>query len=327
MKKKLYICILIMVLMCLFGCGSQDNSDLLAEIERMQNEITSLREEAATSTPADNQSKPTPQEEVAEVNTIDIEELIWDLVRPEVAGKLRQPGTAEFDELSKVKFFRIDDDVYEVLGVVRGQNALGNMVSNNYYTTVVLDSAGQPTIIRDVEFLGSDELSERIKLNELLIDRIESGQTYLTAIEYDVEVLKHPLYVDRVNYVDSSTFYGSDAMLQAILYNNSDVPIKDAVVRFVAWDKNNLPVVIKGGYSSSGSYMPSIIYDSINLMPGEYYSGRSGSTYCGMSIDDSLDISTLKAIVVSFEDFDGNEWVNPLLLDFKYLFEEKKLVA
>ena len=45
-----------------------------------------------------------------------------------------------------------------------------------------------------------------------------------------------------------------------------------------------------------------------------------------MELSENNNISKFKAIVVSYTDFDGNTWNNPLLSDFKELYADKKLV-
>jgi hypothetical protein len=257
---------------------------------------------------------------------VNTENKIWYMVQEEVANNLKQPDSAEFEDISKVRFFLINDDTYEVVGIVKGKNAIGVSVSNNFVATVKMND-GKPIEVTDVEFLGDETLRKRITTNEELEDRLENGQQFLTAKELDEEIKRQPLFVESAVYQDASKFYGSNAMLQAILYNNSDISVKNAEVAFVAWDKNKLPIQIKGWLSSSdGSYFSTLSLDTINLMPKQRYNGRSGDTYYGMRIDNNIDVSYLKAIVVSFEDFDGNIWYNPLLLDFKNLYENKKLV-
>ncbi|MCL2838746.1 MAG: DUF5780 domain-containing protein [Oscillospiraceae bacterium] len=256
------------------------------------------------------------------------EDLIWELVKIEVADNLRQPDTAEFEDISRVRFFQITDDTYDVLGIVRGQNALGNMVSNNFAATVILNADGMPTIVSNVDILGERAFEERANLNQQMVSRLERGQAFLTVEELDEAIRQQPLFVDSTNFLPSSHFrIGRDSMIQAILYNNSDVPIRNAVVGFVAWDRNRLPIRIRQRIGiSDGNYFSRLNLDTINLMPGTFYRGRVGDTYYGMRIDENLDVSFLKAIVISYEDFDGNHWTNPLLLDFINLYEEKRLV-
>ena len=87
-----------------------------------------------------------------------------------------------------------------------------------------------------------------------------------------------------------------------------------------------MPVRLQSSSSiGAGQFFARINYDSINLMPGEFYRGRTGNTWYGMQVDANIDVSYSKAVVISFEDFDGNTWNNPLLLDYKNLYEGKIL--
>jgi len=110
-------------------------------------------------------------------------------------------------------------------------------------------------------------------------------------------------------------------LLQAILKNDTEHDIKNAVVAFVAWDENKLPIKIKGNIDfSDGSYVKLVNYNDINLVPGKTYGHNSG-----FELDQTIKIETFKAIVVSYEAFDGATWENPLFSDWKALYEGKKL--
>lgn len=111
-------------------------------------------------------------------------------------------------------------------------------------------------------------------------------------------------------------------LLSATVQNNSKTDIKNAVVAYVAWDKNNLPVKIIGEHDySDGSYVKQCNFSEINLVPGK--SAGSGK---GMPIsDDCSDIHTFKAIVVSYEGFDGESWSNPYYEDWVALYAGQRL--
>ena len=144
-----------------------------------------------------------------------------------------------------------------------------------------------------------------------------------TAEEVLANIAAQPLRVIDVKYTVQDEKYKSlyPDMLQAILQNDTELDIKDAVVAFVAWDTNGLPVKLKGSIDfSDGSYVKQVSFSDINLIPGAKY-GEDG----GFEIDDSLDVSTFKAIVMSYESFDGQTWDNPLFGDFCKLYEGKKL--
>lgn len=110
-------------------------------------------------------------------------------------------------------------------------------------------------------------------------------------------------------------------MLQAIVTNDSKLDIKNAVVAFVAWDKNKLPVKIKASFDfTDGSYVRQVDYKDINLAAGTSYGDSSG-----FEVDEECKIAECKAIVVSYEAFDGTTWENPYYSDWLGLYEGKTL--
>lgn len=120
---------------------------------------------------------------------------------------------------------------------------------------------------------------------------------------------KQPVYVSKTKYVVQSKYYKTlyPDMLQAIITNKSKDDIKTAYVAFVAWDKNNLPVKIKGDVDfSDGEYIQKVRYGNINLVPGKNYGSKSG-----LGLDTGLGIKKFKAVVAGYDDFDGNTWTNP----------------
>lgn len=256
------------------------------------------------------------------------EKEIWSFIQEDVAKELKNPSSAEFGDYSDAKYYMINDDTMEVIGTIKGENNFGNTVENDFCATVILNSDKSPKIVSNIEFLGNEALQEKIEVNEEIEKRKKDGIEYLTEEELQEVIKSQPLFVTETKFIDSSELsYSSSSMLQAMIYNNSEVPVKNAVIGFCAWDKNGLPIKIKDYISiSDGEYFKKIRYGEINLMPAETYTGKSNDTYYGMSVDKELDISMSKAIVVSYEDFDGNEWKNPNLLDFKKLYEEKRIV-
>lgn len=136
---------------------------------------------------------------------------------------------------------------------------------------------------------------------------------------------EQPLAVIQTEYLVQSdewkTIYPD--MLSAILQNHSDEAIQNAVVAFVAWDKNDLPVKIEGQFDfMGGSYIKEVRYDEINLIPGETFGENKG-----YSLAEDTTIATFKAIVVSYDPFEGVTWKNPYYEDFRKLYEGKKRVT
>lgn len=140
--------------------------------------------------------------------------------------------------------------------------------------------------------------------------------------EFEKLLSEQPLYISSTEYVvqsEESKVLFPD-MLQAIITSNSTEDIKDAVVAFVAWDNNNLPVKIQTQFDfSGGSYIKQVSYKDINLVNGASY-GENG----GYTLDENSNISKFKAIVVSYETFDSNIWENPYYENFKTTYEGKK---
>lgn len=136
-----------------------------------------------------------------------------------------------------------------------------------------------------------------------LLSQIEAQEVRITATRYVVQSDEYKaLYPD---------------MLQAVITNDSDRDIKDAVVAFVAWDENGLPVNIKGQFDfTNGSYVKKVNYAGINLIPGKSFGENQG-----FSLEENNKIETFLAIVVSYEDFDGNTWENPLFSEWCRRYE------
>lgn len=140
--------------------------------------------------------------------------------------------------------------------------------------------------------------------------------------DFENLLLEMPVFVKSHKYVVQDEKYKAlyPDMLQAVLQNNTIADIKNAVVAFVAWDKNSLPIKIKGSSSySDGAYIQEVSYNDINLIPGETYGESSG-----YSVDEDCGIETFQAIVVSFESFDGDTWENPYYNAWRALYEGVK---
>ena len=145
----------------------------------------------------------------------------------------------------------------------------------------------------------------------------------LTLEEFDALLAEQPLAVTQTRYVVQDEQYKSlyPDMLQATLTNHTDTDIKNAVVAFVAWDENNLPVKIEGQFDfGDSSYIKKATYNDVNLA-----AGATAGENSGFSLSEHCGIKTFKAIVVSYETFDGDTWTNPCYDDFCTLYEEKKL--
>ena len=150
----------------------------------------------------------------------------------------------------------------------------------------------------------------------------EAAGTYMTPEEFDGLLAGLPLHVTSTKYIVQDEQYKAlyPDLLQAVIRNDSAADIKDAVVAFVAWDKNGLPVKIKGSIDfSDGAYVQRVNYSDINLVPGDTFGDSSG-----YSIDEACGIEDFRAIVVSYETFEGDTWENPLFEAWCELYEGQR---
>lgn len=146
----------------------------------------------------------------------------------------------------------------------------------------------------------------------------------MTPEELEAQLAAQPLCVIKTEYVVQDADYKAlyPDILSAVFQNNSGTDIKSVVIGFVAWDENNFPVKIKHQHNySSGRYFETMTADDVNMINGSTYGEDSGMPLS----EDCANISTIKAIAVSYTDFNGNTWENPLLDEFKELYENKKL--
>lgn len=153
--------------------------------------------------------------------------------------------------------------------------------------------------------------------------KVEEKKT-MTVSELNEAINNQPMKVINTEYIVQDDEFKAlyPDMLSAVIQNNSGTDIKNAIVGFVAWDSNNFPVKIEGSFDyNGGNYFTMVDCGDVNMVNGATFGeGR------GMELSENNNISKFKAIVVSYTDFDGNTWNNPLLEDFKELYADKKLV-
>lgn len=158
-------------------------------------------------------------------------------------------------------------------------------------TTTVATTTTEPTLSRTIS-------ADSKKLDELLA--------------------KQPLYVSKTRYIVQDKYYKSlyPDLLCAIITNKSKDDIKNAYVCFVAWDKNNLPVKIKGDVDfTDGEYIQKVRYPNINLVPEKSFGSNKG-----FGLDTGLGIKRFKAVVYAYEDFNDNTWVNPYYNSWEQMY-------
>ena len=154
-------------------------------------------------------------------------------------------------------------------------------------TTVVTTTAATTTVTTTTEpFITSKKLEEMIK-------------------NQDVRVVSTELIIQEESYGGKAAY---PDLLSAVVRNDSDYDLKNVVVAYVAWDKNNLPVKIAEQWEfDGGAYIAACNFSDANIVPGSEYGKGAGFAL-------SRDCRTLhqfKAIVVSFETFEGGTWTNP----------------
>lgn len=164
---------------------------------------------------------------------------------------------------------------------------------------------------------GEKETNQDVSPKETVNEKVT-----MTLTEFDTLLGQQPVAVTSTKYIVQDENYKAlyPDMLQAILTNNTSEDIKDAVIAFVAWDSNNLPVKIKGSIDfSEGTYIKEVNYTDINLIGGKSFGGKSG-----FSLEEDNKVSTFKAVPVSFVTFDGDIWENPYYDEWCTLYEGVK---
>lgn len=152
----------------------------------------------------------------------------------------------------------------------------------------------------------------------------EKAKEFITEEELNTELNNQPMIVVSTEYIVQDLEFKAlyPDVLNAIIQNKSGTDIKNLVIGFVAWDKNNFPVKIQGQYDyNGGDYYTEVNCSDVNMINNATF-GEGG----GLMLSENNKISKFKAIVVSYIDFDGNTWNNPLIDDFKALYVDKKLV-
>lgn len=168
----------------------------------------------------------------------------------------------------------------------------------------------------------SEELNSVEAATEEESDSKESTKKTMSIEEFEKLLSEQPVSITSTDYLVQDDEYKSlyPDMLTAVLQNNTETDIKDAVIAFAAWDKNKLPVKIKGYLSfDDGSYISQVDYSDINLAAGGTFGEDSG-----LQLDENQEIDSFKAIIVSYETFDGETWTNPYFDEFCALYEENK---
>jgi len=138
----------------------------------------------------------------------------------------------------------------------------------------------------------------------------------------DALMVDQPLVATDPQFIVQSQDYKAlyPDQLRAVLVNNSVDDIKDAVVTFMGWDANRLPVFITMQMDFNPNvYAKKANYKGVNLVPG-------GTCSISLDLNEKVGVvSTVKAIVASYETFDGTTWTNPYYDEYIERYAGKKL--
>lgn len=161
---------------------------------------------------------------------------------------------------------------------------------------------------------------ESQEVNKVKATTKEKSISAASQLEKDLK--KQDLYAYDAKYVVQDEKYKSlyPDMLQAMIKNNTNKDIRDVQFGFVAWDKNGLPIKLKGNIDFGKSYMRGVSGDAVNIPAKSKFGEKHG-----FSIDKDLEVDTFKPIVVSYTDFKGNKWHNPKFDEFIKVYEGKRL--
>lgn len=154
-------------------------------------------------------------------------------------------------------------------------------------------------------------------------NRPDLEETTLVQSSFDNLLMQLPVTIIKTKHIvrDKQCKHLYPDMLQAVIKNKTSVKIKDVVVAFVAWDKDNSPVKIKESIDfGDGAYIKTVNYTDINLIPGGIFKGQRG-----LEIDESCEINTFKSIVLSYTNYKEETWINPQFEKFCSLYEGKQL--
>ncbi len=146
----------------------------------------------------------------------------------------------------------------------------------------------------------------------------------MTAAKLNRLLAEQPVAVINTNYIVQDANYKAiyPDLLSATILNQSGVDIKNATIAFAAWDANNYPIKLKSRITES--YVMQCVFSDVNLVNGGTYGENSGMQLSALM---TASVATFKAVVVSYDDFNGNTWKNPYYQDWLNLYMNKPLKA
>lgn len=188
-----------------------------------------------------------------------------------------------------------------------------------------MSASNEPSFDEGISQSNEDKSDNNEDEKEKITTTTTTQAPKKTAAELQVLIDQQEVKVVSTDYIVQDNEFKSlyPDLLSAVVRNDSKQEIKNLMIAYVAWDKNNLPVKIIGQYDyDGGSYLNGCSMVDANMIPGMEYGRNSGLALS----DDCNNIHTFKAIVVKYETFDGEEWENPYAEEWEELYAGKKLV-
>ena len=112
--------------------------------------------------------------------------------------------------------------------------------------------------------------------NEVKEEDKKEEKKEMSPSELETALNNQPVKITRTEYISQEDQFLRPDLLSAVFQNDSGVDIKNAVLGYVAWDSNNLPVKIQSQYDfTDGEYFKKVNYSDVNLVNGESY-GEDG---------------------------------------------------
>ena len=162
---------------------------------------------------------------------------------------------------------------------------------------------------------GSNSSSEDTNDTEYQEEVTEEAEENYTPSELDEQIEAQDCHVKKTKYVVQSEEYKAlyEDLIIGYVENNTGETIKNLEVAYAAWDEDGLPIIL-----DYDEYVLPVDLNGVNLKDGETLKDQ------GLAVDSQLaekgTIKKCKSIVVSYEDFSGNKWENPLYENWKYIY-------
>lgn len=183
--------------------------------------------------------------------------------------------------------------------------------SKNYVTTKMLNDAFENyTLTNNFENLTPKNPSNIMITSN---DDTKNEGTERAVLEHKINA--QPVRVIDTGMLDKSNSYANK--LYVTITNLTKKDIKNVSMLSYGWDIHDLPIRIDNTHLTKKQYGNAGTLYNANIVPG-------GSATSTTSIYNDVP-EKVKSIIVRYETYDGEIWVNPYLNEWIKLFEGKKL--